>query len=124
MANEIQVAAVTGLTITLQLYQGLATVGASFSATEIGTTGEYVASMPAAVLYGNYMILATVGAGIKIASGEIFWDSNYELIDALAKLEGLDSANPMTVTPASRISGGISLVITGDGETSTVVTAT
>lgn len=124
MANEINVSAVAGLTITLQLYQGIATVGAPFGAIEIGATGEYVADMPAGIPYGTYMVLATVGAGVKIASGEIMWAGQYELVDGLAKLEGLDAANPMTVTPVSRVTGDINLVISGDGETSSTVTAT
>ena len=121
MANDIQISVVTGLTITLQIYSGAATVGASFIATEIGTTGEYVANMPAGIPYGLYMVLATVAAG-KIGSGQIFWDGDYELINSLSKLEGLDGSNPMTVTPTTRVTGDIDLAITGDGETSTVVT--
>lgn len=124
MANEISISAVTGLTITLQLYSGLATVGAPFSATEIGTTGEYVASMPATTPYGIYLVLATVGAGIKIASGEILWDGDYEFIQSLAMLEGLDPNNVMAVTPTSRTTGNIDLVISGDGENLTEVTRT
>jgi hypothetical protein len=124
MANEIQISAVTGLAISLQLYSGAATVGSSFGATEIGTTGEYISNMPIGVPYGVYMILATVGADVKIASGIIYWDGHYELLDSLSKLEGLDAGNPMTVTPTSRDTGDIALVITGDGETSTTVTAT
>lgn len=121
MANEISIAAVTGLTVSLQLYSGATPVGSPFSATEIGTTGEYIASMPA-VGYGNYLIVATVGAGVKIASGEILWDGDYEVLDSLGKLEGLDgTANPMRVTPTSRVAGNINLVITGDGETETIV---
>jgi hypothetical protein len=121
MANEIFIAAVTGLTVSLQLYSGATRVGSPFSATEIGTTGEYIASMPS-VGYGTYLMIATVGAGVKIASGEILWDGNYEVLDGLGKLEGLDINNPMTVTPSNRSVGDIDLAITGDGETITVVT--
>ena len=35
---------------------------------------------------------------------------------------GLDAANPLTVTPTSRIAGDITQVITGDGETTSTVT--
>ena len=121
MANEIQISIVTGLSPVVQLYQGAAPVGAPFAAIEIASTGEYIASMPA-VAYGRYIVLVTVGAGVKIGSGEIMWDGAYELIDSLAKLEGLDAANPMEVTPLSRISGDINLQITGNGETQTIVT--
>jgi len=44
------------------------------------------------------------------------------LVDELHKIQGLDAANPMTVTPTSRTSGSIDLTISGDGETETIVT--
>lgn len=44
------------------------------------------------------------------------------LVDELHKLQGLDAANPMNVTPTSRTAGSINLEITGDGETTTTVT--
>lgn len=44
------------------------------------------------------------------------------LIDELHKIQGLDPANPMTVTPNSRNSGSIEIQYTGDGETSTTAT--
>lgn len=119
---KIYISAVEGLVISLQLYSGATPVGSPFNATEILTTGEYVADFPSGVPYGNYLIIATVGSGVKIASGEILWDGNYEVLDSLGKLEGLDGSNPMTVTPTSRVSGDIDLAITGDGETSSVVT--
>lgn len=43
-------------------------------------------------------------------------------VDELHKLHGLDSSNPMTVTPTSRVVGSISQAITGDGETTSTVT--
>ena len=43
-------------------------------------------------------------------------------VDDLWKLQGLDPAAPMTVTPTSRIAGAISQVISGDGENTTTVT--
>lgn len=44
------------------------------------------------------------------------------LADELHKIQGLDAANPMTVTPTTRVAGDIDLDITGDGETTTTVT--
>lgn len=43
-------------------------------------------------------------------------------VDELHKLQGLDAANPMTVTPTTRTAGTIEQEITGDGETTTTVT--
>ena len=45
-------------------------------------------------------------------------------VDELWKLQGLDAANPMTVTPTSRVAGPISQTITGDGENTSTVTRT
>lgn len=124
MAEKIYISAVTGLSPSLQLYQGLSTVGSPFSAAEISTTGEYVADFPTGIPYGTYLLIASVGAGVKIASGDILWTGQYEMTNALAKLEGMDAANPMTVTTTARTSGNINLVISGNGETTTTVTAT
>jgi hypothetical protein len=49
-------------------------------------------------------------------------DRIQSLVDELHKIQGLDAANPMNVTPISRTAGGITLEITGDGETTTTVT--
>lgn len=43
-------------------------------------------------------------------------------IDELHKIHGLDPSNPVTVTPSSRVVGGISQDITGDGETTSTIT--
>jgi hypothetical protein len=43
------------------------------------------------------------------------------LVEELHLLEGLKLGSPMTVTPTTRVVGGISLEISGDGETSTTV---
>ena len=43
-------------------------------------------------------------------------------IDELHKLQGLNKAAPLIVTPTTRQAGNIQQVITGDGETSTTVT--
>lgn len=45
-------------------------------------------------------------------------------IDELHRIQGLDNAAPMTVTPTSRSAGSINLDITGNGVTSTTVTRT
>ncbi len=72
MAFEIQISAATGMLIDCQLYSGLAAVGVPFAASEIGTTGSFVASVPANTPYGRYLVLAMSG-DVKIASGELLW---------------------------------------------------
>jgi len=44
------------------------------------------------------------------------------LVDELHKLQGLDAANPVTVTQTGRSVGSISQEFTGDGQTTTTVT--
>lgn len=44
------------------------------------------------------------------------------LVDELHKLQGLDAANPMTVTKTQRTVGGITIDITGDGITTSTAT--
>lgn len=122
MADEIKISAVTGLTISLQLYEGLLPIGSSFSSVEITSTGEYVASMPSNTPYGTYLILASVGSGIKIASGEIHWDGTYEVLESLAKIQGLDPNNPVITTQTTVDSGNLHVDITGDGVISTTLT--
>lgn len=47
---------------------------------------------------------------------------NGQRVLELWQLQGLDSANPMTVTNESRVAGAIDLDITGDGRTTSTVT--
>ncbi len=122
MANEILISSLTGLTVTVNLYIGTVSVGSPITAIEISGTGEYIANIPLGLDFGRYTAIAMVGNSIKIGSGEILWDGNYEVEMALGMLEGLDINNPMTVIPSQRISGNILLGLTGDGETSTTVT--
>lgn len=122
MANELTISAVTGLSPIIQLYNGATPVGSPFSASEIGGTGEYVASMPSGVPYGRYLCLVTVGSDVKIASGEILWDGKFEVVDGVAKSLYLDPANPRTDTPTTITFGGVVIDLVGDPEVS--VTAT
>ena len=121
MPNEINISAVTGLSISLQLYSGAVAIGSPFAATEIGTTGEYVASVPNGTPYGRYLVLAIAG-DFKIASGQLLWDGAYEFIQGLVTIQGLDPNNPSTTTPTNWDAGDIAIEITGDGVSSTTMT--
>jgi len=56
---------------------------------------------------------------IPLSLGDVTNDTK---LKELWQLQGLDSANPMTVTPADRVAGDISLVISGDGKTTSKAT--
>lgn len=112
MANEINISAVPGLTVSLQLYQGLAAIGAPFPATEIVGTGSYVASMPL-VPFGRYLVIAMSGAQ-KLDDGEIWWDGTHEITESMAMMRGLDHNNPWTVTKLQEYAGDIIIDVAGD----------
>lgn len=91
-------------------------IAASFNTA--GTMGNKMNSAASAgdpwgtVLPGSYLSTEAGGILAQIQT----------LVDELHKIQGLDAANPMTVTPTTRVAGSIDLEITGDGETSTTVT--
>ena len=127
MANEIYIQAVTGLTPSCQLYSGSSTVGSPFNATEIGTTGIYLASVPGGVALGIYMVLAMAGDE-RLGSGLLYWNGEQEvtpmMYDRLHKARGLDINSPATNTLTNLTAGEINVDITGDLETTTTYTAT
>lgn len=120
MANEILISSVTGLTPSIQLYNGTIPIGSPFNATEISNTGEYVADMPP-VPYGKYLVIVTAG-NEKLGSDEIMWDGKHEITTSLAMMQGLDPNNPATTTQQSIKAGDINITLSGDGETSTTLT--
>lgn len=121
MANEVLISAISGLSIELQLYNGLASFGSPFAATEIPGTGEYIASIPAGVPFGRYSCIAFAG-DVKIASSQLLWDGNYEFLQGLVTIQGLDPNNPSTTTPTNWDAGDIHIEISGDGVNETTMT--
>lgn len=51
-------------------------------------------------------------------------EADGRMLEELHRLQGLQSARPMTVTPTTRVTGDINLVLSGDGVTSTTVART
>lgn len=91
-------------------------IAASFNTA--GTMGNKLNSAASA---GDPWGTALPGSYLSTEAGGILAQIQ-TLVDELHKIQGLDAANPMTVTPTSRVSGSIDLEITGDGETTTTVT--
>lgn len=90
-------------------------------AASFNTAGTMGAKLNSAASAGDPWSTALPGSYASGEAGAILAKIQ-ELVDELHKIQGLDSGNPMTVTPTSRDAGTISLQITGDGETSTTVT--
>lgn len=90
-------------------------------AASFNTAGTMGAKMNSAASAGDPWATALPGSYLSTEAGGILAQIQ-SLVDELHKIQGLDAANPMTVTPTSRTSGSIDLTISGDGETETIVT--
>lgn len=80
-----------------------------------------IVSVPSLTANATVFVSASVGAQ-GVASGSGLSSLQEAQLSELWRLAGLDAANPMTVTPTSRVAGDISQDITGDGETTSTVT--
>ena len=89
-------------------------------AASFNTAGTMGAKLNSAASAGDPWSTALPGSYASGEAGAILAQIQ-ELVDELHKIQGLDSGNPMTVTPTSRVSGDINLEITGDGENLTQV---
>lgn len=76
MANELNIALQTGLTVTAQRFSGGASVGSAISLSEVGSSGFYSGNMTGTA--GTYQ-LAFIAGGANVGSGEIIWDGTNEL---------------------------------------------
>jgi hypothetical protein len=76
MANELNIALSTGLTVTAQRYQAGAAVGSAISCPETGSTGFYSGNMTGTA--GTYQ-LAFLAAGANVGSGSIVWSGTAEV---------------------------------------------
>jgi hypothetical protein len=90
-------------------------------AASFNTTGTMGNKMNSAASAGDPWETALPGSYLSTEAGGIL-SQIQTLVDELHKIQGLDSSNPMTVTPTTRVAGSIDLEITGDGETTTTVT--
>ena len=122
MANELTVSAVSGLTLTIQLYSGAVPFGSPITMTEIGSTGVYVGSVPGGTPYGQYMAIAFSNSDTVIASGQLWWDGQYEIPISMIRIAGFDPNNPAVNKASQRQSGDINLKVDGYGTDTTTVT--
>ena len=76
MANELNIALSTGLTVTAQRYQAGAAVGSPISLSEVGSSGFYTGNMTGTA--GTYQ-LVFISASSNVGSGSIVWDGSAEV---------------------------------------------
>jgi hypothetical protein len=76
MANELNIALSTGLTVTAQPYTSGAASGSPISLSEIGTTGFYTGDMAGSA--GTYQLVFLSG-GAAVGTGQIVWSGTAEI---------------------------------------------
>lgn len=132
MSKELNLSAITGLTVFAQLYNKNAgnPQGLPIPINEIGDSGEYTGDVPLGTPAAIYVV-SFRDAFSKIAGGELEWDGTREIIgpdfdiaaaqlDEIHKIHGLQPAAPLNVTDTSRQAGDISQTIVEAGPTVTV----
>jgi hypothetical protein len=128
MANELNIALTTGLTVTAQRYQSGAAVGSAISCPEVGTSGFYSGNMTGTA--GTYQV-AFLASAANVGSGSIVWDGTAEVafstltaaqVNAEADTALADVGLTNTVT--GRIDATVSSRLAPNGTLATVTTLT
>jgi hypothetical protein len=76
MANELNIALSTGLTVTAQAYTAGAASGSAISLSEVGSSGFYTGNMTGSA--GTYQ-LVFVSGGATVGTGQINWSGTAEI---------------------------------------------
>lgn len=129
MANEINIVLPdTGLTLVAKIWSGSVQIGSDIALTEnVNRAGHYYGDAPVAIATGIYTLIIETAGGVIRGFNEVqFIDNllqsgNFTKMDELWKIQGLKAGSPLTVTPSARTADTISLVISGDGETSSQI---
>ena len=107
MANELNIALKSGLTVTAQRYQNGAAVGSAISCPETGSTGFYSGNMAGSA--GTYQ-LAFRAAGANVGSGSIVWDGTAEV--ASSAPSAAQNAAAVWAASTKEITGGTVTTLT------------
>lgn len=110
MANELQFARETGLTITASVYEADGTlVSGSIACTEASTSGLYIGDMPAASA-GVYTVIFSESVNGFAGAGKICWDGSAEItlnmIDSV--VDTIDSTTLNIETDVANIDTNVS----------------
>jgi hypothetical protein len=104
MANELNIALSTGLTVTAQPYTAGAASGSAINLSEVSTSGFYTGNMTGAS--GTYQLVFLSG-GATVGTGQINWSGTAELplstfnpaTDTVARVTLTDTATTLTNSP-------------------------
>lgn len=85
MANELNIALQTGLTVTAQRFSAGAATGSAITLSEVGSSGFYSGNMTGTA--GTYQ-LAFLAGGTNVGSGQIIWGGISEIpVSTLTSVE-------------------------------------
>jgi len=121
MANELNIALSTGLTVTAQRYQAGAAVGSAISCPETGSTGFYSGNMTGTA--GTYQ-LAFLAAGANVGSGSIVWDGTAEATSSAPSVVQIRTEMDANSTKLANLDATISSRLSPSGTLATVTTLT
>lgn len=122
--TEITIAGVT-YARTIEIINGYSITfeNGSYSVRLSGSNNNFFDVENGILNQNNVQVISQNSAGLIVKSiGSGLSTEEATKLDELHKLQGLDAANPMTVTPTSRQAGSIDQTISGDGENSSTVT--
>jgi hypothetical protein len=115
MANELNIALSTGLTVSVQPYAAGAASGSPISLSEVSTSGFYTGNMTGSA--GTYQLVFLSG-GATVGTGQIVWSGSAEV--PVSTLSSSDI--PTASENASAVWGAATREITG-GTVDTLVNA-
>ena len=104
MANELNIALSTGLTVTVQPYAAGAASGSPISLSEVASSGFYTGNMSGSA--GTYQLVFLSG-GATVGTGQIVWSGTAEVpvstfnpaTDTVARVTLTDTATTLTNSP-------------------------
>ena len=121
MANELNIALSTGLTVTAQRYQSGAAVGSAISCPETSSTGFYSGNMTGTA--GTYQV-AFLAAGANVGSGSIVWDGTAEATNSAPSVVQIRQEMDSNSTKLANLDATISSRLAPSGTLAVVTTLT
>lgn len=97
MANELNIALSTGLTVTVQPYTAGAASGAAITLSEVGSSGFYSGNMTGSA--GTYQLVFLSG-GATVGTGQIVWSGTAEVPVSTLTTGDLPSVSDITAVKA------------------------
>jgi hypothetical protein len=121
MANELNIALTTGLTVTAQPYAAGAASGSPISLSEVGTTGFYTGNMTGST--GTYQ-LVFLASGATVGTGQIVWDGTAEVASSAPSVVQIRQEMDANSTKLANLDATVSSRLAPSGTLATVTTLT